>query len=195
VREWTLTPPSELSFWELETRWTPKFSESDCRGQNPLNWRVSYIIAKLLKCKCLKWLRMTHLDIWNKSYDQKKSWESNSQSWDFCNFRAHNFVCRPSIEFDQSEVWSKVVALIESSPHLGVSGQNAIWVMVLWPCIEYTIRVKVVASLLVRAVVSLVSPSCSWFILAPKVFQRCTNQLVVWFLCRSVRVVDDCHSF
>jgi len=29
---------------------------------------------------------------------------------------------------------------------LGVLGQNDIWVLVLWPSIEYTIRVKVVAS-------------------------------------------------
>jgi hypothetical protein len=36
VREWTLTLPSELPLWELESQWTPKFSESDCRGQNSL---------------------------------------------------------------------------------------------------------------------------------------------------------------
>jgi hypothetical protein len=30
--------------------------------------------------------------------------------------------------------------------HLGVSGQNDIWVVVMWPSIEYTIRGKVVAS-------------------------------------------------
>jgi len=33
----------------------------------------------------------------------------------------------------------------------------------------------------VQVVVSLVSLSCSWLILTPKVFQLCTNQLVVWF--------------
>jgi hypothetical protein len=33
----------------------------------------------------------------------------------------------------------------------------------------------------VRAVVSLVSPSCPSLVLAPKVLQQCTNQLVVWF--------------
>ncbi len=31
--------------------------------------------------------------------------------------------------------------------HLGVLGQNVIWVLVLWPGTEYTIRGKVVASL------------------------------------------------
>jgi len=33
----------------------------------------------------------------------------------------------------------------------------------------------------VRAMVSLVSPSCPWLVLAPKVLQQCINQLVVWF--------------
>jgi hypothetical protein len=34
----------------------------------------------------------------------------------------------------------------------------------------------------VRAMVSLVSPSCLWLILAPKVLQLCTNQLVFGFV-------------
>jgi hypothetical protein len=38
-----------------------------------------YIIGKLLKCRCPKWARMTHLDIWNTSYAQKKGRESNWQ--------------------------------------------------------------------------------------------------------------------
>ncbi len=83
VKEWTLTLPSELPFWELEFRWTPKFSKGNCRGQNPLDWKVLYIIEKLLKCRCLKLACMTHLDIWNTNYGQKKGWESNWQfdSW------------------------------------------------------------------------------------------------------------------
>ncbi len=52
----------------------------------------------------------------------------------------------------------------------------------LWLVIENTIRRKVVASpksgpwwiLWVRV--------CLWFVHAPKVFQLCTNQLVVWFV-------------
>ncbi len=35
VREWTLTLPSELPFWELESQWIPKSSEGDYKGQNP----------------------------------------------------------------------------------------------------------------------------------------------------------------
>jgi len=44
----------------------------------------------------------------------------------------------------------------------------------------------------VRAVVSFVNLSCSWFILAPKVFQLCTNHLML-VLCRSVWVA--CQFF
>jgi hypothetical protein len=62
VKEWTLTLPSELSFWELESQWTPEFLGSDCRGQNPLDWKVYYIIGKLLKLRCLKWAHMTNLN-------------------------------------------------------------------------------------------------------------------------------------
>jgi hypothetical protein len=43
------------------------------------HWGVLYIIEKLLKCRCPKWDRMTHLDIYNTSYGQKKGRESNWQ--------------------------------------------------------------------------------------------------------------------
>jgi hypothetical protein len=80
---WRVTLPNELPFWELEFRWTPEPSESDCNGQNTLHQRVLYIIEKILKFKCLKWACMTHLDICNTSYGKKKRWESNWQfdSW------------------------------------------------------------------------------------------------------------------
>jgi hypothetical protein len=70
----------ELPLWELESRWTfAEFLESNRRGQNSLDWGVPYIIGKILELRCLKWTRMTHLDIWNKSYGQKKGRESNWQ--------------------------------------------------------------------------------------------------------------------
>jgi hypothetical protein len=68
---------SHVGSWSPER--TPEFSERNCRGQNSLPWGVLYIIRKLLKCRCLKWARMTHLDIWNTSYGQKKGRESNWQ--------------------------------------------------------------------------------------------------------------------
>jgi len=38
-----------------------------------------YHWKKVLKRRCLKWAHMTHLDIWNISYGQKKGRESNCQ--------------------------------------------------------------------------------------------------------------------
>jgi hypothetical protein len=46
----------------------------------------------------------------------------------------------------------------------------------------------------VRAVVSLVCLCCPWFVLAPKVFQLCTNHFV-WVLCRPVWMSKACHIF
>ncbi len=77
VREWTLTFPNEFSIWELESQWTFKSSKGDCRGQNPFDWKIIYIIGKVLKRRCIKWARMTHLDIWNINYGQKKAQKSN----------------------------------------------------------------------------------------------------------------------
>jgi len=31
------TLPNELPLWELESQWTPEFSEGNCRGQNSLD--------------------------------------------------------------------------------------------------------------------------------------------------------------
>jgi hypothetical protein len=46
----------------------------------------------------------------------------------------------------------------------------------------------------VWAVVSLVSPSCPWFILAPKMFQLCTNHFLL-VLCRPVWVSEAFQFF
>jgi hypothetical protein len=73
------TLPRELPLWELESRWTLECLESDCKGWNSMDWGNFFTIGKLLKCRCLKWARMTHLDIWNTSYGQKKGRESNWQ--------------------------------------------------------------------------------------------------------------------
>jgi hypothetical protein len=77
VWKWTLTLPNELPFWELESQWTLETLESDRKGQNPFPWKILYIIWKLLKCRCPKWARITHLDICNTSYGQKKGRESS----------------------------------------------------------------------------------------------------------------------
>jgi hypothetical protein len=79
VREWTFTFRSELPLWELESRWTHEFLKNDCKGQNPLDCEVPYIIRNFLELRCLEWARMTHLGDSNTSYGQKKGRESNCQ--------------------------------------------------------------------------------------------------------------------
>ncbi len=60
----------------LGSWWTFKFSKSDLKGQNSLDWIVTYNIWKFLKCRCLKWACMIHLNDYNTSYGWKKGWES-----------------------------------------------------------------------------------------------------------------------
>jgi hypothetical protein len=63
--------------WESSE--TPATSELDNRGQNTSPWGVPYIVRKVLKCRCPKWPRISHLDICSPSYGQKKGRESNCQ--------------------------------------------------------------------------------------------------------------------
>jgi hypothetical protein len=53
--------------------------QSDLRGQNSMACNVIYLIEKLLERKCLKWVFIAHLNIWNTSYGQKEGRESNWQ--------------------------------------------------------------------------------------------------------------------
>jgi hypothetical protein len=63
----------------LESSGTPKSSELELKGQNTLHWGVLGVIGKVLKCRCLNWPRIGHLDICSPSYGQKKGRESNWQ--------------------------------------------------------------------------------------------------------------------
>jgi len=69
----------QLPLWEMESRWTPKTSKSNFRGQNSMTCGIIYIIEKILEHRYLKWACIAHLDIWNTSYGQKKAWETNCQ--------------------------------------------------------------------------------------------------------------------
>ncbi len=60
---------------KLESSETPENSELDLRGQISLHWRALSVIEKVLKCRCPKWPRMSHLDIRSPSYGQKKGRE------------------------------------------------------------------------------------------------------------------------
>jgi hypothetical protein len=94
VREWTLTLQSEFPCWELEFRMDSQTFIAQFRGKKSLPWRFLYIIGKLLKRRCLKWVFIAHLDIWNTSYGQKKGQESNWQfdSWPLKVWNRPNFL-------------------------------------------------------------------------------------------------------
>jgi hypothetical protein len=66
--------------------------------------------------------------------------------------------------------------------HLGVLGQNDIWVLAPWQGPNYFIREKMVASPKSMLCWVLWIRVCPWLICAPKALKLYTNQLVVWFV-------------
>ncbi len=52
---------------KLESSGTPKNSEHNCRGQISLHLSALDGIEKVLKCRCPKWPRISHLDICSPS--------------------------------------------------------------------------------------------------------------------------------
>ncbi len=214
------TLPSELPLWELESRWTPESLESDCRGQNPLDWKVLYIIQNFLECRCLKWDLMTHLDTSNTSYAKRRvgsqigkfnSWSLKVRNWpDFlaCRWRAtycwkalfegYNFVVDfISIRGIKTKLCAPKVARVPtlgiSGPPLGSSGTK--WHLGVSPVATHKTyyRGKVVASPKSKLWWVLCVRGCPWFVLALKTLKLRTNQLVVWFV--QVRVNNWCLFF
>ncbi len=79
----THTP--EMGPWESSE--TLEILEFDYKGQNTSSWGVLHVIGKLLKCRCRKWLCMSHLDICSTSYGKKKGWatiKSRESTWPRC---------------------------------------------------------------------------------------------------------------
>jgi hypothetical protein len=109
-----LHTPKWTPCWELESQWTPKSLERNCKGQNPLAWRIIYIIGNLLKRRCLKWACIAHLDIWNTSYDQKKGRESNWQfdSWPLKVRNRPNFLRAGSVQHTVGKLLMRAITLI-----------------------------------------------------------------------------------
>jgi len=64
---------------KMESSRTSENSKLDLRGQISSHWSVLGVIGKVLKFKCSKWPRMSHLDICSPCYGQKKGRESNWQ--------------------------------------------------------------------------------------------------------------------
>ncbi len=102
------THTSKMGTWE--SSWIPENSEFHCRGQNTLSWSVFYTVEKVLKWKCRKWPRMSHSNIYSKSYGRKKGQESN---WQF-DSRPLKIRNRPDPSVCRSSVTHRWKALHES---------------------------------------------------------------------------------
>jgi hypothetical protein len=126
----------------VEVPMDSRIFRNNCKGQNPLDWRVPYIIGKILELRCLKWVRMTQLGNWNTSYGQKKGQESNYQfdsrplkvenhpdflawrwratyCWKVLNESYNFFLKLTSIRGLHKKLWASKVAGV---PILGISG-------------------------------------------------------------------------
>jgi hypothetical protein len=164
---------------------------------------------------------MTHLGIWNTSYGQKKGWESN---WQFdsrplkvknqsdllmCRWlmthcwkaldEGYNFALNLiSIWGLHEKLWGPkamgIPTLMISGLPSGSSGTKCHLDMGLVERHRVYYKGEGGGFPQVWAVMSLVSPSCLWLVLAPKVLQLCTNHLVL-VLCRSMWVVKACQFF
>ncbi len=157
---------------------------------------------------CLNWARMTHLDISNTSYGQKKGRELN---WQFdsrplkvgncpdflaCRWHAtyhwkifdkgYNF----ALDLNRRSAHKIMGPQSHRSPNYGnFVRQNDMWVLVSWLGTKYTIRGKVVASPKYGSWWMLWVRVYSWFIRAPK----CSNYALInllFGLCRFVRVIE-----
>jgi hypothetical protein len=160
---------------------------------------------------------MTHLDIWNKNSGQKKGQKSNWQ-FDSRPLKVRNrleflasrwrvtYRCKDldkgynftldltSIEGLHTKLWDPKVAKVPTLAISGLLRQNVIWMWTSWRGIEYTSRGKVVASPKSGPWWVLWIQVCSWLVLALKVLQRCTNQLVGWFCAGQCKWISDCQS-
>ncbi len=165
-----------------------------------------------MKLRCLKWARITQLDISNTSYGQKKGQESNWQfdsrllkvrnrpnflncrwlatyRWKALDKGYNFFLDLIAIGGLYTKLWGpKVVGV----PTLGISRlplgsletKNHLDVSYVERHIVYY-KGEGAGFPQVRAVVNLMNLSCPWLVLAPKMLQLCTNHLVL-VLCRSM---------
>jgi hypothetical protein len=197
---------------KLESPGTPENLELDFRGQISSHSSVIYVIGKVLKCICLKWPRMSHLDICSSSYGQKKGWESN---WQFdsrplkVRNRPLSDVCSKSatwrwkaldesynfgsnlvpIQVRGEKLWTPKVPRVQTRTvlglHFGSPGKKShLDVASVRSCREYY-KGEGGGFPRIRAVVSQMSPSCPWLVPTPKGCRMSFNQLVVGFGCKT----------
>jgi hypothetical protein len=202
----THTP--ENGTWESSR--TPKNLERDCRGQKTSHWGVFGTIGKVLKFRCPKWTRMSHLDICSTSYGRKKGRESNWQ-FDSRPLKVRNRPDFGACRWSATHSWKD----LDKSYNFGLDlVPIRVWGEKLWASEVLGVKIGTVSGLhfgsprkkshldvgaaeickeyymgegggfpRVWAVVSQVSPSCPWLVPTPKRCRMSSNQLVGW-ICR-----------
>jgi hypothetical protein len=195
VRDWTFTLPSELPCWELKSQMDSRIFRTRFQGSKPIALKSFLYHWKAIGA------RIAHLDIWNTSYGQKKgrelNWQFDSQPLKVGNWpnflacrqratyrwKAFNKGYNFPLDFIAIEGhYKKLCALkIARVPIVGISGPplgspetKSHLDVALMERHRLYYKGEGGAFPQVWAVVSLVCPSCSWFVLAPKVFQLCT---------------------
>jgi hypothetical protein len=205
----------------MESWWTPKNSESDCKGQTSMDYSVLHINEKLLKRRCLKWARIAHSDIYNTSYGQKKGRESNCQfdsrrqkvgnrplsdvrfgSATWC-WKALNKSYKFALDYIAiggllAKLWGFKVPRVPFGAISGLSrgslGKNSHLDVGSVESHRVYYKGEGGGFPQVRAVVSLVCLCCPWLVLALRVLQLCTNHFV-WVVCRPVWVRSEACQF
>jgi len=110
--------------WTWSPLRLPKIQNLIAGGQNTSHWGVFYTVEKVLKCRCPKWPRMSHLDICSLSYEQKKGRESN---WQFdsrplkVGNRPNPDVCRRSATWRWKALEESYKIALDLIPIIGMS--------------------------------------------------------------------------
>ncbi len=65
--------------WELGVLWDSRKLKAWLQGSKHFALKCFLYLGKVLKCKCPKWPRMSHLEICSTIYGQKEGQESNWQ--------------------------------------------------------------------------------------------------------------------
>jgi hypothetical protein len=177
-----------------------------------LHSTVIYVIGKVLKCRCPKWPRMSHLDICSPSYGQKKGRESNCQfdsrplkvgnrplpnvcskiatgCWKALD-KSYNFGSNlVQIRARGEKLWMPKVPGVQtgtvSGLHFGSPGKKSHLDEASTRSYREYYKGEGGGFPRVQAVVSQVNPSCLWLVPTPKGCRMSSNQLVVGFGCKT----------
>ncbi len=207
---WRWSPHSQK--WEVGVPRVSQRLRARIQGQNTSHSSVLYVIEKVLKCRCPKWPRVSHLDICSPTYGRKKGRESNYQfdlrplkvwnrplldvysksaiqHWKALD-ESYNFGSNlVSIRAQSEKLWTPKVPGVQtrtiSGLHFGSPGKKSNLDVAFTRSYREYYKGEGGGFPRVQAVVSQVSPSCPWLVPTPKGCRMSSNQLGVGFGCKT----------